>query len=264
VSKLNFTVSDILNILFMKMIQSIIMSVTLMMAFSLTASGQKMMKLDNELKANSKPMEVKRKGISIVGKYQFGPYKVVSGKAGWTTTKSRSKFFSLETQSESDKKSSFVFVGDDQDSVIVNTFTNIKANEIIVGDVSTLNLSNNRYVAFLSPKNDTTVWKMNLFTRSGGEVEGNYRAEGILTDGISEIQIREVKQWEDGSNAYFELINGYEFYLDNRSIAAVQASIDTFKKKIVWLHQNLDNKMKLILAAASASLIIHVDDLISE
>ena len=223
-----------------------------------------MMKLDNELKTNSTPMEAKRKGISIVGKYQFGPYKVASGKAGWTTTKSSSKLFSFETRTESDKKSSFVFIGDDQDSVIVNTLTNIRANETVVGDMSTLNLSDNSYVAFIAPGEDTTVWQMNLFTRSGNEVEGNYHAEGILTNGKSEIQIREVKQWEDGSNAFFELIVGYEFYLDNQSIGAVQASIDTFKKKVVWLHKNLDNKMKLVLAAASASLIIHVDDLISE
>ena len=146
----------------------------------------------------------------------------------------------------------------------MNTLTNIRANETVVGDMSTLNLSDNSYVAFIAPEEDTTVWQMNLFTRSGNEVEGNYHAEGILTNGKSEIQIREVKQWEDGSNAFFELITGYEFYLDNQSIGAVQASIDTFKKKVVWLHKNLDNKMKLVLAAASASLIIHVDDLISE
>ena len=248
----------------MKKIPSLIICMSLMMFYSLTTSGQKIMKLDNELKANSKPMEANRKGLSSVGKYQFGPYKIVSGKAGWTTTKSKSKFFSFETKSESQKKSSFVFVGNDKDSVLVNTSTNTKTSETELGDWSMLNQSNNNYIALLSFTNDTTVWRMIVVTRSGEEVEGNYQAEGILTNGITEIQIREVKQWEDGKTAAFNLIMGYEFFLDNNSIAAVQASLDTFQKKFVWLHQNLDERMKLVLAAASASLMVRVDDASSE
>jgi hypothetical protein len=248
----------------MKKIQSITICITLMMAYSITTSGQKIMKLDNELKANSKPMEANRKGVSSIGKYQFGPYKIVSGKAGWTTTESKSKFFSFETKSESRKKSSFVFVGNDKDSVLVNTSTNTKTSDTEIGDLSILNQSNNNYIALLSFTNDTTVWRMIVVTRIGEEVEGNYQAEGILTNGITEIQIREVKQWEDGKTSALKLIMGYEFFLDNNSIAAVQASLDTFQKKFVWLHQNLDERMKLVLAAASASLMVRVDDAASE
>ena len=203
-------------------------------------------------------MEATRKGVSSIGKYQFGPYKIVSGKAGWTKTESKSIFFSFETKSESKKKSSFVFVGNDKDSVLVNTSTNTKTSDIELGDLSILNQSKNNFIALLSFTNDTTVWRMIVVTRSGEEVEG------ILTNGITEIQIREVKQWEDGKTAAFNLIMGYEFFLNNNSIAAVQANIDTFQKKFVWLHQNLDARMKLVLAAASASLMIRVDDANSE
>jgi len=231
-----------------------------MMVYSSNAYAQKIMKLDNELKANSKPMEAKRKGISSVGKYQFGPYRIVSGKAGWTTTTSRKRLFSFETKSESKKKSSFIFVANDKDTVLVNTSTNTKVSETVISDESMLNQSNDNYIAIISPSADTVVWKMIVVFRSGPEVEGNFRAEGILTNGVTNIQIREIKQWEDGKSPVFKVICGYEFLIDNKSIAAVQSSLDTFQKKFVWLNQNLDERMKSVLAAASASLMVHTDD----
>jgi len=231
-----------------------------MMVYSSNAYAQKIMKLDNELKANSKPMEAKRKGISSVGKYQFGPYRIVSGKAGWTTTTSRKRLFSFETKSESKKKSSFIFVANDKDTVLVNTSTNTKVSETVISDESMLNQSNDNYIAIISPSADTVVWKMIVVFRSGPEVEGNFRAEGILTNGVTNIQIREIKQWEDDKSPVFKVICGYEFLIDNKSIAAVQSSLDTFQKKFVWLNQNLDERMKSVLAAASASLMVHTDD----
>jgi len=235
-------------------------SIILMMVYSSNAYAQKIMKLDNELKANSKPMEAKRKGISSVGKYQFGPYRIVSGKAGWTTTTSRKRLFSFETKSESKKKSSFIFVANDKDTVLVNTSTNTKVSETVISDESMLNQSNDNYIAIISPSADTVVWKMIVVFRSGPEVEGNFRAEGILTNGVTNIQIREIKQWEDDKSPVFKVICGYEFLIDNKSIAAVQSSLDTFQKKFVWLNQNLDERMKSVLAAASASLMVHTDD----
>jgi hypothetical protein len=234
--------------------------VLLMMIYSLSSSAQKIMKLDNQLKANSQPMEAKRKGISTIGKYQFGPYKIVSGKAGWTTSKSKSRLFSFETQTESKKKSSFVFVANDKDSVLVNTATNTTVKETSVGNWTNLNESNDNYIVLITPSNDTAEWKMIIVFKSGSEVEGNFKSDGILTDGIVNIDIRAVKQWADGEAAPFKMIIGYEFYLENQAIAAIQASIDTMKKKYVWLDQNLSEHMKLVLAAASASLLLHVDD----
>jgi hypothetical protein len=244
----------------MKKLLTMITSIVIILAYSLTTYGQKIMKLDNELKSNSKPMEAKRKGISSIGKYEFGPYKIVSGKAGWTTTKSNKKFFSFETQSESKKKSSFVFVANDKDTILVNTSTNAKFSETELGNMSWLNNRNENYVAIIAPAADTTEWRMILVSNSGEAIKGNFQASGILTNGVTNIQIIEVKQWEDGKTPTFKMICGYEFIMDNKSIAAVQSSLDTFQKKFVWLLQDLDERMKSVLAAASASLMIHTDD----
>jgi hypothetical protein len=244
----------------MKAITKLIISILLILIYSFSASAQKIMKLDSQLTANSQPMEAKRKGVSTIGKYQFGPYKIVSGKAGWTTSKSKSRLFSPETNTESKKKSTFVFVSDDKDTVYVNTTTNTSVNETSFGNWSNVNQSNENYIVLISPSNDTTEWEMIVVFKSGSEVEGDYKSDGILSDGTTNIEIRAVKQWEDGETATFNLILGYEFYLENQAVAALQASIDTFKKKYVWLDKNLSEHMKLVLASASASLLLHVDD----
>jgi len=219
------------------------------------------MKLDGELKSSSKPLEAKRKGMSSVGKYEFGPYRIVSGKSGWTKTTSNQKLFSFETKSESKKKSSFTFVANGKDTLVVNTSTNTKVSESGIGDFySQINKSTDNYIAIISPLSDTVSWKMVFVFSAGEDVAGNFQAEGILTNGVTNIKIKEVKQWEDGKVPMMKLICGYEFILDNKSIAAVQSSIDTFQKKFVWLRQDLDENMKTMLAAASASLFVNTDE----
>lgn len=244
----------------MKQLSFFILSMVFSMACSSTASGQKVMKLDSELKANSKQLEAKRKGFSSVGKYEFGPYKIVSGKAGWTVTKSDKKFFSFKTNSESKKKSSFVFVANGTDTLMVNTSTNTKFTETEIQNFSWLNQSVDNYMAAIASASDTTAWQLILVTGSGADVEGNFKAAGVLTDGVTRIRITEVRQWDDGKTPVMKAICGYEFFLDDRSIAAVQSSIDTFQKRYVWLHQDLDERMKSFLAAAAASLMVHTDD----
>ena len=217
------------------------------------------MKLDDELKTNGKQMEAKKKGLS--NKYEFGPYKIVSMKTGWRTSKSNEDKFNSETNTESNSKSSFVFTVNDKDTILVNTSTNTKFSESesnsLFGDMTTLNKSVDNYTAFISSSYDTTVWKMVLVSSTGAEVEGNFKAEGILTNGVTNIQIRAIKQWEDGKNTTFKMIFGYGFFIDNNEIAAVQSNFDLSPKLFVWLHQNLDEQMKSILAAASASLMSH-------
>jgi hypothetical protein len=242
-----------------------------------TLCAQKMMKLDTDLKANSIPLEAKRKNMNMVvmGKYEFGPYKIVSGKAGWTFTKQRHKFFSFESISESKTKSSFVFIANDIDTILVNTATNTKVNETGIGDWlyentnfsfswSSINQSIENYMVKISSTADTSEWTMILITKYGTEVAGKFTAQGILTDGVTNIEIREVKQWEDGKTPVLGIICGYEFYIDNIALAAVQSCLDTTKKKMVWLNQNLDEQMKSVLAAVAASLMVLTDQQQSE
>jgi hypothetical protein len=245
----------------MKKLKIMIISILMMLIYPSVIYGQKIMKLDDDLKANSKPIEAKLKGISRVGKYEFSPYRIVSGKTGWGTSKSSKDKFNSETMTESKSKASFVFTVNDKDSILVNTTTNTKFSEsesnFLFGDVTTLNKSIDNYIALISPSYDTLVWKMILVTNTGAEVEGKNKAEGVLSNGVINIRIKAIKQWEDGKNTTFKMICGYGFFLDNKEIAAVQSNFDLSPKKFVWLHQSLDDQMKSVLAAASASLMVH-------
>lgn len=225
--------------------------------------GQTIMTLDSDLKTNSTPMEAKRKGMSSVGKYEFGPFRIVSGKGGSTVTKSHKKMLSFTTKSESSSKSSFVFVANNSDTINITTSTNNNLSETEVGNLGILNKSTDNYLATISPSADSTAWKMLVVFNMGEDVKGNFNAQGTLTNGKITIQIREVRQWEDGKTPLMNAICGYEFYLENSSIGAVQSSIDTFKKKFVWLNNNLEEQLKSVLAAASAALMVHTDSQLS-
>ncbi|MBL7857854.1 MAG: hypothetical protein JNM57_09205 [Cyclobacteriaceae bacterium] len=223
------------------------------------------MKLDSDLKGKAEALEVKRKAVTTMPiKYNYGPYRIISGKAGWTKSKSNTKFFSWETKVESRRKSSLVFVGHDKDTVVVNMSTNTSTRELNVNDWSMLNESTENFAAIMTTSLDTITWRLMLVSRSGAQVEGKYQADGMLTNGSAEIQIREVKQWESGKAAAFNAIIGYEFFNGSQSIAAVQASPDTFQKRFVWLRNDLDEPTKLILAATAAAIMNRVDETIGE
>jgi hypothetical protein len=248
----------------MKNLGTIITGIMIIVSSSSVVCGQKIMKLNNDLKTNSQPVEAKRKGMSSVGKYEFGPYRIVSGKAGWGSTTSNKKMFSFKTESVSKSKSSFVFTINNKDTINVNTASNTKFTETEVLNFGTLNHSVDNYSAIIAPEYDTTLWRMVVTFNMGEDVKGNFNASGALTDGKVTFQIREVRVWEDGKTPMMNAICGYEFYLDNTAIAAVQSCIDTTKKKFVWLKQDLDQATKDILAAASAALLIHTDSQMSQ
>lgn len=232
-----------------------------------TVSAQKIMKLDGNLQASTEPMQAKRKGVGMVGKYQFGPYQIVSGKEGMTTTVSKSRFLSAQTESKSKKKLSFVFVRDGKDSVLVNASVNTDVRDWdwdritgpMINGWTVLKESQENYLATFSFPSDSAIWRMVLFTKVGQDVKGKEGFVGVLTDGKEEIQIKEIKHWNDGKTAVMGVATGYEFYSQESVIAAVQSSLDTFQKKLVWISVNNNASVQLILAATSAAIMVKTD-----
>ncbi|MCX6309790.1 MAG: hypothetical protein NTY32_13510 [Bacteroidia bacterium] len=235
----------------------LLLCILLMTALSLPVYGQKTIKMDPDLKGNSSPMEAKRKAITTFPKYHFGPYSVVSAKAGWTTTKGFSKFrFIIEdTNLESKTKSSFVLVGNGKDTVKVNSVNNVLTSASRLGNFTSTNQVNSNYVANILVTADSSEWQLKLFTEMGEQVAGSFTVDGVLTNGETNIQIRSVKEWDTGKTDLFKLILGYELVLDNQSLAAIQAPQMT-TKRFVWIRASLDEHLKLVLATASAALMV--------
>ncbi len=254
----------------------ILLSIILILSNSITLSAQKLMKIDPELLRNSFPLEAKRKGIGAVGKYQFGEYRIISGKHGWTTTKSNSGFpFRAESNYESKTKLSFVFVREMEDTVLVNvdmnsTVSMLDSDNLLfrisrIGPVEFSGYqeileSKDSYIAGFTTSRDTSKWIMVVENYGGTAVEGRNLFKGILSNGSSLISLKVVLEWENGRRPMLFSTIGYQFTQEGVPIGAVQACIDTTKKKIVWIHKDLNENIQLILAAASAALIVRSEE----
>jgi hypothetical protein len=231
----------------------------LMLACILPATGQNTIKMDPDLKSNSMAFEAKRKAITTFPKYQFGPYAIVTAKAGWTIGKSSSKmrFILEDTNSESKTKSSFVLVGNN-DTVKANMVNKVLSSETALGRLSTTNQINSSFMAEIVVLADSSSWQLKLQTEMGPQITGMFHTEGELTNGELKIHIYPIKEWDSGKTDLFKMILGYELVLNDQSVAAVQSPQMT-TKRTVWIRESLDEHLKMVLATASAIMMVRSD-----
>lgn len=227
--------------------------------------------LDEKLKAFSEPMAAKRRGISAVGKYEFGPYRIISGKEGWTTTREKSGLFSRETNITAKTRKSFVFTGNETDTVYANITVSSDVQireqygwlfrELTGWSENIVTESTETYIAGLENSLDTARWNLILVYPVAEEIDGPVIKEhldyfhGVLTNGQSAIDIRPVFQWENGSpSSLLKPVEGYLFERENEALAAVQ--VFPVNKMYVWIRKDLEDHLRLILAAGAAALLV--------
>jgi len=251
--------------------KKILIASVLLWLCTLGLHAQTYMYLDEPFKNTTKPMPVKRKGISTVGKYQFGPYGIIAGKAGWTTTKSSSNPYKGESKIESKSRSSFILTSNQRDSITVNiTFTAMARIEdnnsflfrILTGWVSPEVKENYEvYLASLSSTLDTSTWKLILSYPVGDEINRDisttdlHAFHGLLSNERNTITIKPELRWEDGKQAtLFKPVEGYTFQQDEETIAAVQ--VLPFNKMHAWIKSDVPDALKLTLAAGIATMLV--------
>ncbi len=234
-------------------------------------NGQKFILLDEKLKLGSTPMEARRKGISAIGKYEFGPYKIISGKEGWTTTREKTKLFSRDTNIQSKSRKSFVFTGNDTDTVYANISVSSDARvteqngwlfrELTGWSEQIVTESTETFIAGLENSLDTSVWNLLLVYQMAEDIDepvsmGDLESiHGVLTNGQSTFDIRPVFQWDNGSpSTRLKPVEGYQFVMSNETLAAVQ--VLPANKMYVWIRGDLEDNLRLILAAGAAVLLV--------
>lgn len=241
------------------------------LAFAHSASAQKMVRIDENLKLNSEQMRAKRKGISSVGKYEFGTYKVISGKGGWEKTTSKSPLFSDNSSSKFSTKKSFVFVSEEADTSVVNisvaenveidagswfirTFTPWSDAEVKNGE--------GLFECTFSFSSDTVPWNLLAIYPVAAEVDGFYQMDdhtffrGMLSDNHTTIEIAEINVNEEGDNSFLNPVLGYEFWLGSESLAAVQ--VLPANRWYIWIRNDLDPEMKFLLATAATAMLVRL------
>jgi len=271
----------------LKHILPLAFSVLMFSLNSFHVTAQDNLNISEDLRANSIPIKIKRKGISSIGKYEFDGYKLISGKSGKTTTNSKTSF-KKDSKINSHGKKSFVFINSNKDSVIVNLAKNTDAeilvdsiiNLSIADDVINIEAKNNFFnrtffkwngrslkkgvdifVANFLFLKDSTTWNLTMKSPLLVDVDGVYQTdnethfEALLSNGTQDIVIKEVEQME---NTKISLIRGpsfgYEFYLNNLPVAALQyRPID---RLFIWFYDGLDESLKFVLASASTALLV--------
>jgi len=116
------------------------------------------------------------------------------------------------------------FCSHGQDTVLLNAAVDTNLKEINAGDFpihfekggkvligrnwSELRESTENYLAVFSVNSDTTKWRMALLTQMGTEVDRGYPFTGLITNGIFQIEIKQVKEWEGGKKITIQCHHG--------------------------------------------------------
>lgn len=243
----------------------------LQLAFANSSSAQKLIRIDEDLKLNSQQLRAKRKGLSSVGKYEFGPYKVISGKGGWEKTTSKSPLFSDNSSIKYSTRKSFVFASDLADTAFANisiaenveidggtwffkTFTPWSDAEVKIGE--------GIFECIFSFSSDDKPWDLVAIYPVAAEVDGIYQTDdhtffrGILTDDNTRIEIAEINVNEQGGNSFLNPVQGYEFWMDSKCLAAVQ--VLPANRWYVWIRKDLDPDMKFLMASAVTAMLVRL------
>jgi hypothetical protein len=229
--------------------------------------AQKDIIIGDSLTANAEKLNVKMgtQWFGKIWKFHFGDYAVVSSKLGWVTTSTKGNFFNTKTESKSTEKFSFVLTNKVNDSALVNAANNIaiqSLNEIDIlpnfswGNDQLLQETRN-FSAFISINSDTSeTWALFMNITRGSTTMGSYDA--FLTNGKRKIFIIPTTSNKNGGDTRSLPALGYEFIENDQSVSALQyfgGGAFGLNKNIVWINKNADEKMKLILAAASTAIL---------
>jgi hypothetical protein len=234
---------------------------------SLNLHAQKDIIISDTLLTNSERMPVKM-GVQWMGKmwkFHFGDYTIVSSKMGWTTSSSKSNLFNTKTESKTREKFSFIMTGKSNDSAIVNAANNLEIQSIqeieilphvYAGNNEVIKQSHN-FSAFITINNDSAfTWALLMNVIRTSMNENNYDA--LLTDGQRKIMISPTTSNRNGTDTRKIPALGYEFFENSNSIGAVQyygGGMLGMNKNIIWISKNLDDKTKLLLAAAMTAIL---------
>ena len=222
--------------------------------------------VDENLAASSEPLKVKigTQGFGKIAKWKFGEYEVVTSKAGWTKTTSKSNLFNTKTESKTTQKFSFILCNQAGDSALVNAAKNIEIKAVqgfelfpsfFVGEELKLN-SRNFTASFNINRDTTDTWVLIMNSEWGSESENTGNA--ILTNGIRKFLIFSASSDKNGTDKRKIPAQGYELRENDHAVLALQyygGGMLGMNKNMVWIDNTQEPKMKLILAAAATAIM---------
>jgi len=213
------------------------------------------------------PVTVAAEKTFKVADFRFGEYVVVSSKLGMAKGYSGGWINPFE-HAENEQKFSFVMKGAGPETASVTAVQRfesgpLKRYEVLPGisvGVDPLSGAKDSLVASIKLDGEpATTWKLQLNVRRNLAGAAEKARASSLSDGMREIEIRNVSSQAPDSGEQAMPARGYEFRESDRAIAALQyfgGDYPTSKKHlVVYLRSDLDPRAKLLLATAMTAIL---------
>ena len=248
----------------MKLFRAALFLVGLVAATPVSAA-QRTIVISDSLIGNAERLSVKKgaQWMGQIAKWRFGDYAVVSGKPGWTHTRTTGNFFQTKSETRSHDTFTFVLTNAATDSAMVNAARNVDVQELHKLDLGhgwslgsdEVVLESENFTAFITINRDTTeTWTLYIGDASGRDSEGKH--EAFLTNGERRILLSLASSNKNVYDMSGLPALGYEFVENGQSLCALQYFGGLFDfRQIVWMHSNLDARTKLILAAPMTAVL---------
>lgn len=232
------------------------------------------MQLPNNITQLGEPIQVKQKaGIGFL-RYEFGPYRLLNSRKGWTsrsnTTSERHDVLSFllsnveEVEQSIREKRSFNLLRNETDTAIVNMaisttlyYSRPRNNLFGRNEGETIYKRGKSDLLTTILSADTSDW---IFSTAQQETAGGLRISeeiiGVLTNGHREIELLPVNYYADGKKALYVL--GYVFQENGIPIAAVQfrgLPLMAHKQNFVWLPKNESKELQFVIAAVATAMM---------
>lgn len=240
----------------------------LIMFLHSTYAQRKNIVINTKLSSSSEMLKVKM-GTQWMGRIwniKFGDYAVVrKSKMSPEVTKQKSNILGTKNEYKTGYKFNFTLTNKSVDSAMVNALYSENVEELssfelfpnfYLGRDEVLKDSINFAAGISLSSNSNDNWKLSLEMTYGTETE--LKHEGVLTNGTRIIWINPVSSNRDGNDKRWYPALGYEFTENGNAICAVQyfgGGAFGYNKNRIWIDSNLNQEMKLILAASMTSIL---------
>ncbi|AHM60776.1 hypothetical protein D770_12610 [Flammeovirgaceae bacterium 311] len=233
------------------------------LALVLAACTTPQMLVDQQLTNQSTPMPVSgRQGLLINQKIRFGHYESEKVQRSWTRSYSMDAF--LAKLQDARDKYSFTLFDNDRGAYTIDAVNHIKGAELPVGRFLGSNTSDalrelasftvqtkDLFAATMYSNSRQEEWHLMLMNRDDIRRNGRYAGLLINNQQQQQIEVLPVRKLQ-GAKTWGTDIIGYEFRQEDKSLAAVEL----INKGRVWIDPTLDPNMQLVLASASATLLL--------
>lgn len=223
-----------------------------MLAIVFFACTTPQMALAPSLENNSESMDVKGKqGLQFKRSLHFGDYSTSKVKQGWITGYDIPFILHFQGMQE---KISFKQYGNEGQVADVFAAGKFKSTELpLVSEHFNILLNEKNYFAGnVVLEQGRQVWEFLLYNPDGKFLRNN--GAGYIKSKTANIDVKGVSHLANGNNLSVQFV-GYEFVHDGEIVGAVE----TINKGKVWLKNDLDDDLKLVLASLSSCLLLRTN-----